>query len=297
MRSRSSHRNAAAWAPSTMRWSNAHVSDHRRPRHDFPSTDDGPRLQRAHPENRRLRVVDHRHTVVEPQRAEVGHRERGALQFGGLERAGAGIPDQLGRPRRPTRRVVLSCASADDGHQQSARGRDTESQMHRRCRWICGPFRGVDPRRVEHFGCASAIVKQPQGQHERRDTATVRRPGRASGRAAQQARAVDLHTGMGIRYLPARQRHSIAPSRACTRSPAPYRASSRRRVLLGRPTDPAAASTSSRVITPSAPDPASLRGRRFSSAASFRTGGFARGRSDDRRRASPLLLSISSSAP
>ena len=269
-----------------MRWSKAHVSDIVGRTTTSPSTTTGARLQRAHPEDGRLRVVDHRHAFVQPQRAEVGHRERRALQFRRFERACARVADRAARPSAASSRVVLSCASLTTGT-SSPRGAATPNpRCTAGCRWICGP--SVVSSQVEfRFGwCRSAIVNSRRVSTNGviGDSSSVMSRMRSRNRSRLVQSTCTPAWASGI--CSARQRH---PMRHLGLHAAHGDHLRRRR----RP----ARCGEDILASDHAVGAGAVRPERstFSSAASFRTGGLARGRSTaaDRR----LLVSISSSAP
>ena len=245
---------------------------HRRPRHDCAVDDDRPRLQRPHAEDRRLGIVDDRHALVEPERTEIGHGERGALQLSGFQRARPRLVDQPSRPSPPTRVSILSCASLTTGT-SSPRGAATPMP---RCTagwtWMCGPSDGVHPRRVEHRMMGQRDRQQPQRQDERRDRLPVVADSRAAGHAASAAsssRPATLACASGISLRDNVIRCAISSLHARDR---------RRR----RRSAPAARSGEHVVAGDDAvrarnPVPATARST-CRSAASLRTGGLARGR-------------------
>ncbi len=184
--------------PSAMRWSNAHVKRHRRPGHHRAVDHDGPRLQRPpHPENRGLRVIDHRHTLIQAQRTEVRHRERRPAQLVGRQRA------------RPARRMTSSTSAAKRRVEHprvsttgTTRPRSVATATPSRtsgCSRISGPPFGFHPGGVEYRMPAQRDHQQPQRQHKGRHVELITKP--------KQRRAIDLHAGVCIRNSAARQRH------------------------------------------------------------------------------------------
>ena len=75
---------------------------HRRPSDDDIVDDDRPRLQRPHAQDGGLGVVDDGHSLVQPEGAEVRHRERGALQLSRFDGSCARFLDEPRHRRPPT---------------------------------------------------------------------------------------------------------------------------------------------------------------------------------------------------
>ena len=189
---------------------------HRRPRHDCSVDDDRPRLQGPHTEDRRFGIVDDGHSLVQPECAEIRHGERGPLQLSRFDRARPRLVDEPSHRRRQLAcRFVLRVL--DHRHQQPARRRHPDAEMHCRMDVDVRSARGVHPRRVEHRMMGQGDRQQPKRQDERRD----RRPVIADLFAQpvthlQQRRAVDLHAGVRIGDLAPRQRHPLCHRRLHT---------------------------------------------------------------------------------
>ena len=89
-------RKSAAVAPSIVRWSQVRVIVIIGRAASSAAAGDGPLLDRADGEDRRLRRVENGDELLDAEHAEVGDRERAALEVGGLEPPVARAADEIG---------------------------------------------------------------------------------------------------------------------------------------------------------------------------------------------------------
>ena len=117
-------RKAAPSAPVSTRWSHPRVSRTvRRP--------SGPLHRRADAEDRRLRRVDHRVEVLDPEHPEIRDREGGVLEDVAAEPpAGGEVGDLAGRGA--DRRYVLRVGVVDRRNHQAVLDRDRDPDVHAR---------------------------------------------------------------------------------------------------------------------------------------------------------------------
>ena len=171
---RSSPRNCATLAPSATRWSNTQVSVIWGRTTTVSSSGHRPRFERPHAQDRGLRIVDHRHAVIEPERPEVRHGKRRAGKLGRFQRACPGVPNQ---PRDAVSEFArgLVLRVSDHRDQQTAGRGDRETQMDRVMGVHLRAVRAVDPGGIENLVVRQRDNQKPQSEHERRDDSSPRR--------------------------------------------------------------------------------------------------------------------------